>query len=113
MDSPGAGQIELEVTPNASAEGTEYLRFYNKWQLDSGIYRYQTFYDNYYKTVGSEMYAYLNLPTGAAQLDDYRYKYGCWANKRYFIFGTPNGKGYYSRANAPDVINTLSEINPK
>jgi len=61
-------------------------------------------FDDYHKKLGSEMYTYLNVPIGDQGLSDYRHKFSCEANKRYFIFGTGDGFGYYSGLNAPDVI---------
>jgi hypothetical protein len=64
----------------------------------------RTIYDNYYRQQGSEMYTRLGVPSGDLGLDDVRYKFGCQANRRYFIFGRDDQWGYFSKAGSPDVI---------
>ena len=84
---------------------TVTCKVYPRWYLDTNDYFYPIMYDDYYKKLGSEMYEYLGIPTGDMGLSDVRYKFSCIANKRYFIFGTPDGAfGYFSKANEPDII---------
>jgi hypothetical protein len=116
LDSPGAGQVTLTVTPNAAATGSTQIKFFSRWfDSGTGFYVYPLMYDNYYKLLGSEMYAYLNIPTGDLGLSDFRYKYGTWNGNRYWIGGMPTDKNfsYYSVTGAPDIIPSLNIIRHK
>jgi len=106
IDTPGAGQVELTVTPNAAANGSATLRFFSRWYEDGLYYKYETFYDDYYHKLGSEMYAYLNIPSGDAGIPDFRYKYSAYNGNRvlYTGFPTDTNFSYYSANEAPDVV---------
>jgi len=99
------GTNTMSVTPSPSAtQAGDTFKVFSRWYKDTDFI-YGTFYDDYYRKLGSEMYTYLDIPTADTGLDDVRYKFSCMANKRYFIFGTPDGAfGYYSKVNNPDVI---------
>lgn len=106
LDSPGAGQVTLDVTPNAAASGAATLKFFSRWLDKTTTYRYRIFYDNYYKKLGSEMYEYLNLPKGDTGITDFRYLYS--ANNGVFSLygGFPNDKNfsYFSVGGSPDIV---------
>lgn len=98
----------LTVTPNASADGTADLQFFSRWvdQGGTGVYEYNTVYDNDAKKLGSEMYAYLNIPVGDEGIPDFRYKYSAYNGNRalYSGFPTDTNFSYYSANEAPDVV---------
>lgn len=105
LDTPGAGQVELTVTPNAAAVGDTTCDFLARWFLDS-YYLFEIIYDDYYHKLGSEMYAYLNIPIGDEGIPDFRYKYSAYNGNRvvYTGFPTDTNFSYYSANEAPDVV---------
>jgi len=108
--------VELTVTPVSDSGGSITCRFLSKWYDDgSSHWVYSTFFDNYYHKLGSEMYEYLDLPLGdTGRGSDLRYKYSCISNKRYFIFGVPEGPfGYFSKVDDYDVIPALNILKLK
>lgn len=111
LNTPGAGQVELTVDPVVPANGTQEINFMQRWfSQPSGIplvdeYVYPIFYDKLYKKLGSEMFAYANIPVADRGLTDLRYKFSTEANGHYFIFGVNDGAfGYYSVPNSFDIM---------
>ena len=95
----------LSNLDNADSGLSVTCKIFSRWYADGATLKYPFKYDDYHRKLGSEMYEYLGIPTGDIGLDDVRYKFSCMANKRYFIFGTPDGAfGYFSKVNEPDVI---------
>ena len=95
----------LTVSPApAGTAGSQTIRIYSDWFLMGTSKQYKLIYDSYYRVAASEMYKRIGAPSGDLGLIDYRYKYGCEANRRYFIFGRTDKWGYFSKAGAPDVI---------
>lgn len=86
-----------------------FYHFYCGWFKDGTSYKITSFYENYYKKYGAEMYSYLNLPAGDEGLPDKRYTIGDITAGRSLIL-SQDGSGYFSLANMPDVIPSLYRI---
>ena len=105
--SENTTKVRYAVTGTVEADSGDAItvKVFSRWYDGSGVVSYPIVYDDYHRKLGSEMYTYLDIPTADTGLTDTRYKFSCMANKRYFIFGTPDGAfGYYSKTNNPDVI---------
>jgi hypothetical protein len=106
-NTPGAGQVELTVTPNASADGNSTLKFFSRWSDYTTFWAFDVFYDKTYKKLGAEMYEYLGIPSGDQGIEDFRYKFGAMAGNRMFAVGFPGDEGnylYYSTLGNPDIF---------
>ena len=83
------------------------------WIAVSGGYQTTVAFDNFFWQAGAEMWTYLNIPTGDTGIADFRYKFSAVANDRLFIFGCPDGFGYFSVKNRPNIIPSLNIIRPQ
>ncbi|HUW67258.1 MAG TPA: hypothetical protein VMW20_04330 [Candidatus Nanoarchaeia archaeon] len=88
------------------------VKIYSSWVDDTagtGVYYYRLFLDNFYRKLGSEMYAYLGLPAGDTGISDFRYDYAAMAGHRLVIAGVEDHPGgNYSLPYTPDVIPALN-----
>lgn len=112
LDTPGAGEVELTVTPNAAATGDTTVYFLSRWYLDGTTYYYYFLYDNFYRKLGSEMYEYLNIPYGDAGLGTgFKYKYVAYNGVRALYGGFSDANfTYFSKADNPDVVPALNVV---
>ena len=111
--TPGGGVTRFtlaEAVAAALQNTTVQCKIFPRWYDDGTGHLFPFVYDKDYFTLGSGMFERLNVPDGDIGRDDLRYKYACEANRRYFIFGTNDRKGYYSKEGNPDVIPSLNFI---
>jgi len=108
-NSGTTAQFDVTPTPSGGDIGSgKTIEFLSRWDLMGGsFYKYKTFYDNYYKKLGAEMFDFLELPSGDLGIADFRYKWSAVAGKRLFAVGFPDDKamfGFYSKARELDVL---------
>ena len=108
-ETVNGSDMEFTVTPAPTNSASKTVRFINRWRSETissvDYYVMRTFYDGYYKKLGSEMYEYLGIPTGDEGISDFRYKYGVIAGRRFFAVGFPDRQyGHYSVPYNYDII---------
>jgi hypothetical protein len=93
-ETVNGSDMEFTVTPAPTNSTSKTVRFINRWRSETissvDYYVMRSFYDGYYKKLGSEMYDYLGIPTGDSGLPDFRYKFSAWNGNRLLISGRPD-----------------------